>query len=533
MKNKLLILLAFSMGFASFSQEDAWVYLIDKSNVEASLNDPTLILTERAILRKMDHNIPIDERDVPVNESYISNIKSQTGITVLAKSKWFNALHVRGTENNINNLLNLNYVDHIEFANDDLNTQSRLQRTKDKFKVEDTQVDFTYGTTSNQVTMIGADYLHQQDFTGEGILIAVMDSGFPNVNTMKAFQRSRTNGDIVGGYDFQRRTSDIYGYTGNAHGTWVLSDMAGYIEDQFVGTAPDATYILFRTEVAEFENPVEESYWVEAAERADSLGVDLINTSLGYKNYDNPSYSYSNSEMDGETAFITRGATIANEKGMLVVTSAGNSGTSGIGAPADAAAVFSIGAVDANENYVSFSSRGSSLQPTIKPDVAARGLDAFAVNVNGAIVQLDGTSFSSPIMAGGMACLMQALPDASVDELRQIVRETASQASNPDFFLGYGVPDLQMALAQPSLDEINSDGNFKLFPNPVKNTLHIQLGEDQKNTSIQLFDILGKLVFEAKLSQTHNRIDTSYLQRGMCLLKFKGSINKTIKLVKS
>ena len=175
--------------------------------------------------------------------------------------------------------------------------------------------------------MISADHLHISDFTGEGITVAVLDAGFPNVNTMGAFQRLRDAGNLLDGYDFVNRNADVYAYTGNTHGTKVLSTMAGFIQDQFVGTAPDASYYLFRTEDASSENPVEESYWVEAAERADSLGVDIINTSLGYKDMIIQITVYTCNDLDGNTAFITRGANIAFEKGMLLVNSAGNSGS--------------------------------------------------------------------------------------------------------------------------------------------------------------------------------------------------------------
>ena len=501
MKKHYILLSIFLLPFCLFAQEDAWVYFKDKPNVEAAISNPISILTQRAINRKTEHNIVIDARDVPVNESYITEIKNQAGIGVLAKSKWFNAVHVRGSVETISALLSLSFVESIEFANNDLNSNSRIQKMNDKFLEEGVEVDFIYGSTANQVEMISADELHQLDFTGEGILVAVLDSGFPAVNTMAAFQRARDRGKILGGYDFQRRTSDIYGYVNSSHGTWVLSTMAGYIDNQYVGTAPDASYLLFRTEVDEFENPVEESFWVEAAERSDSLGVDLINTSLGYKQYDKPSYSYTDAELDGKTAFITRGATIASEKGMLIVTSAGNSGTAGVGAPADSEAVFSIGAVDANENYVSFSSRGNTFQPSIKPDVVARGGAAVVVNTDGRIVNLNGTSFSSPIMAGGMACLMQALPNASVEELKSLVRQSASQSNSPDFLLGYGIPDLLLAYEQVEEVESTAFEVLNIFPNPVSTKLYIQIPDEDLNTNYQVFDVLGKLVLESTLTQ--------------------------------
>ncbi len=326
MFRKLAMLLLLLITINSYAQQDAWIYLLDKPNASVALANPITILTQKAIDRKQNHSITIDERDVPVHEAYISDLKLQAGITVLAKSKWFNIVFVRGFTDDINNLLALEYVDYIDFADNSLDAASRPNSSQNKTVIEDESIVFTYGDTQNQVEMINADNLHVANYTGEGITIAVMDSGFPNVNTMGAFQRLKDNTDLLDGYDFVDRTSDVYASTASSHGTRVLSDMAGYIQDQFVGTAPDASYYLFRTEDTSSENPVEESYWVEAAERADSLGVDMINTSLGYRVFDNSNYNYTPADMNGQVAFISKGASIAVEKGILVVVSAGNAG---------------------------------------------------------------------------------------------------------------------------------------------------------------------------------------------------------------
>ncbi len=534
MLKKLLFVSFIFFQCILFAQEDAWVYFVDKEDVATALANPITILTQKAIDRKANHNVAIDERDVPVNESYITQVKNATGILVLAKSKWFNAVHVRGTESDINDLLNLNFVSSIDFADDGLN-MSPIQINDDmnKFEVEDALVDFDYGNTQNQVEMINADALHELDFTGEGVTVAVLDAGFPNVNTMGAFQRLRDAGDLLDGYDFVNRTADVYAYTGNTHGTKVLSTMAGFIQDQYVGTAPDASYYLFRTEEAEHENPVEESYWVEAAERADSLGVDIINTSLGYKGYDNPNYSYSNSDLDGNTAFITRGANIAFEKGLLLINSAGNAGASGVNAPADAQGVFTIGAVDLNGDYASFSSQGSAIQPTQKPDVVARGAAAYVIGPDNVIVQNNGTSFSSPIMTGGLACLRQALPDLTNAELMQLVRESASQYTTPDYFLGYGIPNLGNALATELSNQNNELTEFKLFPNPVETTLQVLFPDEVENANLYIHDILGKLVIET-IIQPFQPVDLQQLSSGLYLLKIQaeGVNSKSLKLLK-
>lgn len=529
----LAILLYCGISYAQETEEDAWVFFNAKINVADAIANPVSILTQRAIDRKNKHGVTIDLRDVPVNEAYISQIKNILGIDVFAKSKWFNAIHVRGNESVINDLLALDFVNHIEFANKALNRTSEFNLTKDKFEIEETQIEFVYGTTQNQVEMIGVDDLHNLDYTGDGMLIAVLDAGFPNVNTMGAFQYLREAGNLLNGYDFVGRTENVYDYSGSTHGTKVLSAMAGYIENHYVGTAPDASYYVFRTEDVGSENPVEESYWVEAAERADSLGVDIINSSLGYKEYNNANYSYSANDLNGNTAYITKGANIASEKGMLIVNSAGNAGASGIIAPADAANVFAIGAVDLNGVYSNFSSQGSVFQPTQKPDVVARGTAAYVINPNNSIVQNNGTSFSAPIMSGALACLWQALPNLSAIEIMQVVRASGSQFNNPDNFLGYGVPNLQEALdAELSIVNIKTD-TFRVFPNPVQNRLNFVFPKDIDQIDLDIYNVLGKKVLSKRISHNES-VEMGYLAPGIYLAKLNGTQFKsqTIKLIK-
>ncbi|MBU2951477.1 S8 family serine peptidase [Tamlana agarivorans] len=530
MKKKLLYLSVLLFQCAVFAQvQDAWVYFVDKENVSASINNPISILSQKAIDRKRKAGIAIDFRDVPVNENYIAQLKNTSGISVLAKSKWYNAVHVRGLKTDIDNLNSnpsLSFIDAIDFADKRLNAKRRVYsksaQVSDKFSLENETVDFVYGNTQNQVEMIQVDQLHQNDFTGEGITIAVLDAAFTNVNTMTAFQRLRTAGDLKGGYDFVDGTYDVYAYTppsgSISHGTQVLSCMAGFVTNEYVGTAPDATYYLFRTEDGKDENPVEESYWVEAAERADSLGVDIINTSLGYQDYgpNYPNYTYTSDAMDGNTAFITRGSNIAFEKGLLLVTSAGNSGNSGVGAPADSPNVLSVGAVDASGQYASFSSIGSSIQPSQKPDVVAKGYRSNLINRNDVMVQNNGTSFSGPIMAGGVACLMQALPNKTPTEIMGLVRGAGSQFNTPDYQLGYGIPDLYQAL-QKGLSSIEFNSlAFKIYPNPVNSNLFIDFGTDESEAQLKLFNVLGVLVLETVVNNKKG-VSISHLPQGLYL----------------
>lgn len=535
MKRHLLTVLLIVLPILGFSQQDAWVYLNDKQNVPAALADPTTILTQKAIDRKNAHGVTIDERDVPVNENYIAQLKAQTGITVMAKSKWLNAVHVRGSEANINALSGLVFVSSIDFADNSLNTAKQAQQ-KQQSKFQETFTAFNYGNAANQIQMFHGDQLHLANYTGTGMTVAVLDAGFPNVNTMTSFKRLRDAGHILGEYNFVNRDSDVYTNTTSNHGTMVLSTMAGYVDNQYVGTAPDADYYLFITEDGPNENPVEESYWVEAAERADSLGVDVINSSLGYGSfYDNTNYNYTPSDFNGLTTYITRGANIAFEKGLLIVNSVGNEDNAGVNAPADSQYVLSIGAVDANGDYAYFSSVGSNIQPTIKPDVVAQGLASYVINENDVIGTANGTSFSSPIMAGGLVCLWQALPDKTNGEIMQLVRESASQYSSPDYKLGYGIPDLQVALntALASSDVAIDQDNIKLFPNPTSNRIYIQFPTKESQLDISVFDILGKLVLHTVITQTNNQLDLSWISKGMYMAKIVSkNSTRSFKIIK-
>ncbi len=537
MKKIVLFIVYLTIHFNVVAQQDAWIYLIDKLNVQAAINNPISILTQKSIDRKQKYGISIDQQDVPVNENYISQLKNATGITVMAKSKWFNAVHVRGTQESIQALEDLSFVSNVEFANKNLNT-TKAAKQKRISKKEAAATTFNYGNALNQIKMFNGDVLHEANYTGEGITVALMDSGFPNVNTMSAFQKLRDTGHLLDGYDFVNRTSNIYANTASNHGTLVLSTMAGFIQDQFVGTAPNASYYLFITEDAASENPVEESYWVEAVERADSLGVDVINTSLGYTTYDNANYSYSPSDMDGDTAFITKGANKAFEKGLLLVNSAGNSGNNTwgiVGAPADAQGVLSIGAVNASGTYASFSSMGNATQPSQKPDIVAQGLASYVITENDVITTFNGTSFSSPIIAGGIVCLKQALPDKTPLEIMQLVRASASQYEMPDYFLGYGIPDLEAILDQELSTtsykkEVN---NSYVYPNPFKDKINFITPPDQNVLAIHIYDVLGKKIQSFLVQEGEGTINTVALSKGIYIanIEFEKG-RKTIKLIK-
>jgi hypothetical protein len=534
-KNYLLVLLLFSIS--AFSQEDAWVYFKVKNNSQSYFDDPSLMLSQRALDRRTKQNISLDSKDIPIDKSLISQVKAVSGITVLAQSKWLNALHIRGTQLAINSLKSFSFVDKVDFANKSLNQTGKKASTakmKAINKVLETQVDLSYGSSDTQIKMLKGDLLHQQNYTGSGKIIAVMDAGFPGVNTAYPFQRLQTNNQILGGYDYVNRNTNFY--SGDSHGTMVLSSMGGYQENALVGTAPDASYYLFITENAASENPVEESLWVEAAEKADSLGVDVINTSLGYFEFDNAAYNHTYSEMDGKTAFMTRGAEIAFSRGMIVVASAGNSGGSAdphIAAPADGVSVFAIGAVTSAKMQTSFSSIGPSFDGRVKPDVMAQGQAAVLSNPSGNIVTANGTSFSSPIMAGMVACLWQAFPNKTNKEIKDLIVKSADRFLVPTAQYGYGIPDFCLALSNCLEQQEFPNTHLFLYPNPVSDFCTVSFPEDFVTGVFCVYSILGQKLLEQTITKTAPDISLKSLQSGVYIYKMDYNENtETGKLIK-
>lgn len=523
---RFILLLVFSVSFQVFSQEDAWVYLNAKPNADAFFNNPLLELSQRSLDRRTAQNISLDIHDAPMHQPYIDQIEAASGIEVKSQSKWFNAVHVWGSVTDINALTALPFVDHVEFANRLLNGAGKSATVRKSSKVKTTQrrlAQFNYGNSLNQIQMLKGHLLHQQDYTGSGKIIAVMDGGFPEVNTAEPFDRLRANNQILGGYDYVNRSADFY--TGISHGTMVLSTMGGYKDGELVGTAPDASYYLFITEDGANEWPLELSLWVEAAEEADRLGVDILNTSLGYTEFDNPDYNFTYEDMNGQTAFISKGVEMAFSRGMISVNSAGNSGNDDwhyISAPADAEHALTVGAVDAAGNYASFSSQGPSFDGRVKPDVVAQGRQSVLSNTNGDIVTGNGTSFSGPIIAGMVACLWQALPTKTNAEIVQLIKQSASLFSTPNDELGYGIPDFNLALNNALLSVNTSAANgFLLYPNPAQNNITISLPSAFQSAELSLYNNLGQLVLQRKIFQDQSNVNLSDMNSGVYLYKIQ------------
>lgn len=543
MRKTFLILVSF-LYFATLSaqQTDLNIYVLhftDKGiSKNASIN-PSDYLTDKSVERRLKHKIAFDQTDIPLNAQYIESV-SKTGARVLTRSRWLNNIVVEANANMINEIDLLPFISKIQpLDNTDKNQKSTSTSVKPFFDAEyitpwiyettkkGTADLYNYGAAGNQINQIKGQYLHNLGYSGEGMTIAVLDAGFSSVDIMPCFDNLRANGHIKGEFDFAQPGNNVYATTMASHGTSVLSCMAANISGQMVGTAPNADYWLLRTEVGATETIIEEYYWVSAAEFADSVGADLINSSLGYTEFpQSPEYNHTYADMDGNTTVVTKGADMAAKNGILVVNSAGNSGGSiwkYIGAPADGDSVFSIGAVNSTGIRASFSSVGPTSDGRIKPTVAAQGSGTAVFTPTGLGIG-NGTSFSSPIICGMTACLWQALSNLNNMQIIEIIKASSSQASLPDSLLGWGIPDYEMAASTLALDNQTSVNTLQLYPNPVFDKLTLGfpvtiVGE----YDIAIVNLQGKAVYTKKNIEGSNRSiqinDIGYLPSGIYFIK--------------
>lgn len=514
---KKLLVLLFLLPIVAHAQQIApntyWLKLAPKDTTKYSLDKPEVFLTQRAIERRQRYNIPINWTDIPINEKHIEALKD-LGLEIHNTQRWFNTVVVK-TENQelIKNITNYDFVEAVltDFRTD----KQRLSVKEEPIEKFDNQIDtvfkFDYGSGKNQIAMLNGHTLHNAGFRGEGMVVGILDAGFYKVNELQAFDSLWANNQILGYYDFVE--NDTLVFDAGTHGMEVLSTIGANIPEQFIGTAPKAEFYLFRTEDGATEYRIEELNWVSAAERADSLGVDVINSSLGYTEFDDKQLNYTYNDLDGNTAVITVGADMAASKGILVVTSAGNEGNDPwhyIGTPGDADSVLTVGAVSSRGQYVYFSSTGPTKDRRVKPDVAAKGYLATVQDPNNTLGFANGTSFSSPIMCGMVACLWQANRNKNNMQIIEALRRAGNNANQPDSLYGYGVPDFRRAdliLKEKNKTNETIDGQgsiFEIFPNPNTDQLEIKPSDKYLWQNdwfiIDLFDIGGNIVFSKQVS---------------------------------
>ena len=419
------------------------VQLTDKAETTYSLERPEEFLSSRSLMRRQRQGLPVDSTDLPVCISYIHRLVEQGG-KFLSASKWNNTVLIQtADEETAERFLENIFVKSVKkvWVAPDTVFPLNKDRKKEVTNRWKKQKDF-YGVGAGQIKMHRGDSLHAAGFCGQGMQIAVIDAGFYNADVMKCFKKM----NLLGTYDFVNPSSDIYAQ--HNHGMKVLSCMAANVPHVLVGTAPEAAYLLLRSEDNDTEQPVEEDNWAAALEFADSVGVDVVNTSLGYYSFDDSVHNYRYSDLDGHTSLMAASASRAADKGILVVCSAGNSGIDTwkkITPPADAENILTVGAVDIEGINAAFSSVGNTSDGRIKPDVMAVGVMSNIIGTDGGTSFANGTSFAAPTFCGLAACLWQACPWLTVRQLIDIIHRSGDRAANPDNIFGYGIPDVWKA----------------------------------------------------------------------------------------
>ena len=469
----LMIGLLFNHTHAQFTRYI--IKLKDKNGSPYSISDPTAYLSQRAIDRRTRYSIAIDSTDLPVNPSYVTQIKNVPGVTVLNISKWLNAVTIQIADANALSAINgfsfvrsmsgiaakkgrSNLVDweDSKFGKDFLPIDNSNRRTS-----KTTGDYYNYGNSFAEIHLHNGEFLHNIGLRGSGMQIALLDNGFNNYTSFDAFDSINANNQVLGTWDFVAREQNVS--DDGSHGMSCFSTIAANIPGQFIGKAPQAKFWLYQTEDNSSEYPIEEFNWACGAEKADSSGADVISSSLGYATFDDASLNHTYADMNGNTTMAVIAADLAAKKGVLVFVSNGNFGTSAwhfLSTPADGDSVVAVGAVDASGTVGSFSSYGPSSDGQIKPDVASVGVSAVLETSAGTIGSGNGTSFACPNMAGLATCLWQGFPELSNMKIRSALWQSASRADSPDDRMGYGIPDMKKAFVSLLLQSSSANGTI-------------------------------------------------------------------------
>ena len=488
-------------------QEKTWnyfyrIHFVDKGGFDVSDFSPEDLLSDKATERRRKAGIVVpDYRDLPVWKDYTEQISS-TGLTLHCTSRWMNtALFKSSVPVEPGILDQFPFIKEVKIV--------RSPETKgyshDKNKIEYASRDLP--PYDNSLAMINGIRVLNSGLTGKGVLIAVIDGGFTNADLIPSLNHLRNRNGIKGTYDFVNRNKFVYDY--NDHGTAVMSVLAGMIPGAIEGSAPGADYWLLRSEITESEYPVEEDLWVAAAEFADSIGADIISSSLGYSTFDDPLMDYRFSDMDGDKAFVSRAADIAASLGILVVNSAGNERTTPwirIIAPADGDSVLAVGAVGGDRIISAFSSAGPSSDRQIKPDIVSQGV-SIPVQVSPAMIaRANGTSFSCPLISGMCACVMQAVPRATNMEIISALQSSSDRHLAPDSLYGYGIPDIEKTIAILQNKHLSKPGSgIIVFPNPFRKELFITFSVIPEKLTVELFDQSGRIMMKREYSDFISR----------------------------
>ena len=422
------------------------LYLKDKDldHTPFSVKRPSEFLSQRSIDRRKRQGILVDLTDLPVAPAYEKQV-AEAGIEIVGKSKWNNTLLIRiHKDKELRKLEGLEFITKRKKVFQAPDSVSQRMRSNVRNGLNEwSQGDEFYGAADAQLKSLNGKKLHENGYRGKGMMIAVFDGGFMNADKIPALHKIK----LAGVKDFVvPESKSVFGEM--EHGTMVLSTMAANAPDFYVGVAPEAQYLLIRCEDERTESLAEEDYWASAAEYADSCGVDVINSSLGYHGFDDSSMNHHYYEQDGNTALISRTASMCADKGIVCVNSAGNDGMGSwkkINFPADAKDILTVGSINEHGMNAAFSAVGPTADGRIKPDVMAFGSPTCVITGRGSIINDNGTSFSSPLVAGMVACLWQALPGKTAKQIIKLVKLAGDNQQHPDNVFGYGVPDFWKA----------------------------------------------------------------------------------------
>jgi serine protease AprX len=460
MKKNLLILILFFSSFQSNAQFSRYIVKFkNKGTSPYSISTPSNYLSARALTRRTNYGISIDSSDLPITPRYIDSVRLAGAVTILNPSKWLNQVSIQTTDNaalaKINSFSFVQSVTGIaaRTTNTEIVTDKKNKFSSEEItasistsKTNSTQDYFSYGNTYNEIHLHNGEFLHNIGMRGQNMLVAVLDAGFFNYTSLKAFDSINANNQVLQTWDFVARHSSVV--EDNSHGMSCLSTIAGNIPGTFIGNAPKANFVLYRTEDAPTEYPIEEHNWACGAERADSIGADIISSSLGYTTFDNNSLDYTYSNMNGNTSISAKAAKFIGKKGLLAFIAMGNDGANSwkyLSTAADADSVISVGAVNTSGAVGSFSSYGPSFDGRIKPEMSSVGVNAYVQNSNNTIGTGNGTSYATPKMAGLGTCLWQAFPENNNMAIRDALIKSSSIYSAPNNRIGYGIPNIKNA----------------------------------------------------------------------------------------
>lgn len=540
MRNSFTILIILLFGIAVQVQAVTnyffYVQLTDKKNNPFSVSQPEAYLSQKAITRRALFNLSCDSTDLPVNPSYVSSI-ANLGVKIHSRTKWLNGITVQLTDSNLMSQVRLlPFVKWARFSGK-MEIASGV-----KAGVSASSTAFNYGTAAAQINQLNGTALHNAGYTGRGIHVGVLDAGFKNININAGLDSLRLQGRLLGTKDIAELNANVYNL--DSHGANVLSIMAGNIPGSFLGTAPHASYWLIRTEYAPSEYMMEVDFWVSGIEFADSVGVDIVNSSLGYTTFDDASMNYTYADMNGKVSRASRAAKIAADKGIVVCNSAGNSGSETwkyLGAPSDAEGIFAIGAAYSNGTPSTFTSYGPSSDGRVKPEISAMGTSTALINTSGNTATGNGTSYSSPVLCGMLACFLQyskaTKSELSMNAIRESVIQSSSLYTSPSDRLGYGFPNFQQAMANlttyNAVDK-NSISGVQVTAIPEAKTIKIQMSgsETTNKILISIYDITGKIQFSKLESGKQFEISTANFASGIYVVSLNmGSETHYTKLI--